>query len=241
MPGCPVWGDTSFLIKTLSACKGQTGRQEKKMKKALVLFGVLALVVNMGISADPLSDGKKYVKMAKDIWGGDLNQLHKAYDQIAKAADELGKISAGLESYKFLKSLLEVTRWSRTYMNATTDAEYIAANKGASSSMIKMLDSFINLAGGPLYGIIGPTLLKGVENAVKAIHLRKAEQLYAEWCAHPWMYYNGETYHGWDWNDLHVRGYSGIAVEIIDKYAGDGPYKPLPIAVRICEILEKLK
>jgi hypothetical protein len=211
------------------------------MKKALVLFGVLALVVNMGLFADNLSDGKKYVQMARDIWGGDVNQLHRAYAQIAEAADALGKISTGLESYKYLKSMLEVAKWSRTYMNAKTDEEYIAASKGGSQSMIKMLGSFISLAGGPLYGMIAPTLLKGVENAVKAIHLGKAQQLYVQWCSDPYEYYNGEKYHGWDWNDLHVRGYDGIAVEIIDKYAGDRVYKPLPIAVRICETLEKLK
>jgi len=211
------------------------------MKKALLVFGVLALVVNMGISADSVSDGKKYVQMAKDIWGGDVNQLHRAYTQIGEAVDALGKISTGLESYKYLKSMYEVARWSRAYMNATTDAEYISASKGSSQSMIKMLESFINLAGGPLYGMIAPTLLKGVENAVKAIHLKKAEQLYVTWCSYPYEYYNGEKYHGWDWNDLAVRGYHGIAVEIIDKYADDRVYKPLPIAVRICETLEKLK
>jgi len=226
--------------KTLQPVRDRLANRRKKMKKALVFFGVLAFVVNMGISADSLSDGKKYVQMAKDIWGGDVNQLQRAYTQIGEAADALGKISTGLESYKYLKSMLEVAQWSRTYMNATTDAEYIAASKGGSRSMIRMLEGFVSLAGGPLYGMIVPTLLKGVEKAVDAIHLRKAELLYVEWVANPNEYYNGESYHGWDWASIAAAGYHGIAVEVINKYNGTA-YKPLPIAVRICETLEKLK
>jgi len=207
------------------------------MKKVLVLFSLLALVVNMGFSVDYVAEGKKYAALARDVFGN--NKLDHILYRIEKAADGLGKISTGLDSYKYLKSFSEVVRWANRYKDAKTDIEFEVAGREANKSMLKMLEAFASLAGGPLYGLILPTLLKGVDQAVNAIHYRKAQQQYVEWVSDPYSYRNGNKYHGWDWPAVAAAGYHGIAVEVIAKY--DGPLLPLAAVVQIIEWLEELK
>jgi len=214
------------------------------MKKVLVLFSLLALVVNMGLFADDLSDGKLFTRKAKEIFG-DLSpsDMEKIYSTIGEAADKLGKISTALDSYKYLKSFQEVVRWSKIYKDASTDDQKRAAGKAASKSMLKMLDAFASLAGGPLYGMILPKLLEAVDKVVDVMHLKNAEIKYAEWASYPWMYLDGKKYHYngqyWNWADVAASGYHGIAVEVIAKY--NGPLTELAATVQIIDRLEKIK
>jgi len=205
------------------------------MKKALVLFGVLALVVNMGLFADNLSDGKKYTKMAKEVFG-DLtpSQMSQIYSKIDKTVDALGKISTGLDSYKYLKSFKEVVSWAAVYKDASSDADKITAAKNGSKQMLKMLDAFVSLAGGPLYGMILPTLLKSVDKTIDIIHLKNARIQLADWAAA-----DTDRYYGWTWSAVCGMGYENLAVEIIAKYQGG--LRPLAAVVRTIEELDKIK
>jgi hypothetical protein len=219
-------------------------KREFSMKKALVLIGVLALVVNMGLSADNLSDGRKYTAMAKDIFG-DLSPSRMQYiaNQVKDTADTLGKISTAMDSYKYLKGFYDVCIWSARYKDASTDAEKIAAGKAASRSMLRMLDAFVSLAGGPLYGMVLPSLLKAVGQTVDIIHLRNARIQLANWAGDTSEYtaiYGGTgRIRGWDWSGVCGAGYENLAVEIIAKY--NGGLKPLAAVVDVIERLEKLR
>jgi len=214
------------------------------MKKKIVVLVLLIAVVTGTAFASDLSVGTDYVAKAKGIFGNlSPYEMYKIYDHIGEAVDLLGKISTGMNSYKYLKNFREVVKWSSEYKDATNEVDKAAAGKAASKSMLKVLDAFVSLAGGPLYGMILPTLLKAVDQVIDIMDLHYAEITLANWAGNPSEYeaiYGSRTFLGTSWSDVVAMGYQNLAIEVIAKHKKGSPLKPLAEVVMIINALQKL-
>jgi hypothetical protein len=214
------------------------------MKKALVLFGVLAFVVNMGLSADNLSDGRYYVAKAKELFGDLLpGNLEYVAINLKNAQDLVGKYGTATDMYKMLKGSVEVLKWSATWKDANTDAAKISANKAASKSMLKVLDSFVSIAGGPIYGQVVPVLLKAVENTVDLIALAQARDIvFNEYASGGQVYRAGNFCTGWTWQHIiDEPAYRNIAVQIIASGKVKTNNAAFTATMEVVEKLEAIK
>jgi len=207
------------------------------MKKALLMFGVLAFVVNMGLSADNLSDGNKYVKMAKDMFG-DLTptQMHLIKSSIGSTVNILGKYSTSMDVYKYLADFKEVVDYSARYKDARTDAEKTAAGKAGSKSMLKVLEGFSILAGGQLYGVVFPVLLKQIDRLIDVMALHYAEIILEDYAASDPQKYGNPPLR---WSDIAYSEYRPLAIQMLAK--ASNPRNVLADLVLVIYNMEDIK
>jgi len=145
-------------------------------------------------------------------------------EKLQSACDIMGKVNTGMDAYKTLKGIAELTNWAWKYKDAKADSDFLAANRNASHSMVKVLDGLVSIAGGPVYGMVFPVLLKAVDQTIDIMALDNARKKFAIYVTDSDMYGKAA---GMSWYDIaytleYSKEYKDLAIQIIAK--NNGPY-----------------